>query len=297
MKRDGLDRQIRLMLKDEMRQIKADDSVKDLIDWKIEMEERKMSKSNLGDYQEKDAVRNSIVNAKSFADKQTGRRNKSNISYIKRMVAGVVLMCLLVPVGLLASGKITWYVSSTKQGEYGESENWNDLKKMEKKAGFRSGAIEQFCNGFIFDNVSTPAFDGKDDSGNTLSHIKELMIEYKRGEEEVTCYIEKADQRADSGEESGRKADDKSTYQGTELNYYLDTYKFVPTDYKLTKEDKYMEEQNPDSFFISYGTDEVEIKKYSSVVWEKDGLRYSINAFDTKMTSDEMFSMAREMVR
>ncbi|MBQ9156893.1 MAG: hypothetical protein IJ137_08930 [Eubacterium sp.] len=292
MRRDGLDRQIRLMLKDETRHIKADDSVKALIDLKIDMEEMEMNNNSTGNH-EKEKTAPAAANA----GRKTGKIFKSSIINIKRIAAAAALICLLVPMGLLASGKISWYVSSTKPGEYGESESWNDLKKMEKKVGFKSGAIEKFSNGFLFDNMSTTAFDGKDDSGNTLSHTKELMIEYKRGEEEVTCYFEKSGHTADSGEESSRKAEDKSIYKGIELNYYVDTYKFVPTDYKLTQEDKDMEEQNPDSFFISYGTDEVELRKYSYVNWEKEGIRYSLSAFDTKMTSDEMFAMAEEMVK
>ena len=62
------------------------------------------------------------------------------------------------------------------------------------------------------------------------------------------------------------------------VEYFQNTYKFVPADYQETEEDKAMEAAG--DYFISYGNDKVEVRESSSVQWEKDGISYMIQGFD-----------------
>ena len=48
---------------------------------------------------------------------------------------------------------------------------------------------------------------------------------------------------------------------------------------------------------ISYGSDEVEDRQFQSVIWEKDGMSYILYGFDTGLDSEEMLSMAAELVK
>jgi hypothetical protein len=68
----------------------------------------------------------------------------------------------------------------------------------------------------------------------------------------------------------------------------------VPADYELTEED--IANQAKDNYYISYGSDEVEITQSTGVTWTKDGVSYNLAGMDLNLTGDEMFDMAEEIL-
>ncbi len=83
-------------------------------------------------------------------------------------------------------------------------------------------------------------------------------------------------------------------YNGVTLYYRSDVYKFVPPDYKLTEEDKELQEKG--ELVISYGSKDIEINTMLSVVWNKDGVGYCLIASDPAEDKDEFIALAKQAV-
>ena len=82
---------------------------------------------------------------------------------------------------------------------------------------------------------------------------------------------------------------------GVTLAFRDTAYLFVPPDYQPTDEEK--QQERAGELAISYGSDEVENRQFQSVSWRQDGVEYSLYGFDTGLDSEEMLSMAAELVK
>ena len=69
----------------------------------------------------------------------------------------------------------------------------------------------------------------------------------------------------------------------------------MPPDYQPTDEEK--QQERAGELAISEGSDEVENRQFQSVSWTQDGVEYSLYGFDTGLDSEEMLSMAAELVK
>ena len=206
----------------------------------------------------------------------TARQEESTMkkrSHFKKYIAAAACICLLVPAGIFAGGTAVSYVSTTNIADYKTSTDWNDLDSMEKKVGIETDAVESFSNGYRYTELNTDAFNALDEDGNKIFKVNEL------GER-------MADDRA---------ADLTAEYDGITVEFFQSTYKFVPADYQATAEDKNLEVAG--NYYISYGNDKVEVRESSSVQWEKDGVSYMIQGFDTDVSPQEMLAMAGEMIQ
>ncbi len=224
----------------------------------------------------------------------TARQEESTMKkriHFKKYIAAAACICLLVPVGIFAGGKVSSYVSSTGSADYKTSTDWSDLDKMEKKVGIETDAVESFSNGYQYTELNISSINALDEDGNKMFKVKELGIVYKDAAgKELNCSMHEADERM----AYERTADLMAEYDGVTVEYFQDTYKFVPADYQATAEDKAMEAEG--DFYISYGNDKVEIQECSYVQWEKDGIFYRIQGFDTDISPQEMLAMAGEMI-
>lgn len=224
----------------------------------------------------------------------TARQEESIMNkkmHFKKYIAAAACICLLVPAGIFAGGKVSSYVSSTNNADYETSTDWKDLDKMEKKVGIKTDAVESFSNGYGYTELETGSFSALDDEGNKMFRMKELDITYQNAAgKELICSMHEADDRM-TDEKTGNLT---AEYDGIAVEYFQDTYKFVPADYQETEEDKALEAAG--DFYISYGNDKVEIRKSSSVQWEKDGISYMIYGFDTDVSPQELLAMAGEMI-
>ena len=62
----------------------------------------------------------------------------------------------------------------------------------------------------------------------------------------------------------------------------------------MTEEDKKAEENG--ELVFSWGSDEVEISKVSSVQWVKDGIQYMLMQIDGKLSENELRDMAADLI-
>lgn len=207
----------------------------------------------------------------------------------KKWIIGVVAGCLLISGGVFAAGRVvsTSGHSSSKDAV----KSYSEMGKQEKKLGFAVDSVERFVNGYLFESAVVGDKQGKDQEGNQVYESKFMSISYARNAEPtVSLLIEKQ-----MGDVTGLYSGDITRVCGDVTLYYSSaTYKFVPADYELTQEDKVNQEK--DNYFISYGSDKVEIQKNSNVSWVKDGIVYQLLGFDLNLTADEMFDMAEEIM-
>ena len=97
------------------------------------------------------------------------------------------------------------------------------------------------------------------------------------------------------GEDDPYAPDVERDVNGVTLAFRDTAYLFVPPDYQPTDEEK--QQERAGELAISYGSDQVENTQFQSVSWTQDGVEYSLSGFDTGLDSEEMLSMAAELVK
>ena len=220
------------------------------------------------------------------SQKEAGNMKKFSM---KKLVIGVAVGCLLVSGGVFAAGRVVSL--STHSYLWDAYRSYGDMNKAQAKLGYSTDTVEEFSNGYQFDQMFVDDVNGTDADGNVIYTYKNLMISYKKnGEPSVWLGAEKP------VEPSVRSGEPEATRQveGITLYYDATTYKFVPPSYELTDEDQVNLEK--DDFTISYGASEVEIQKSSNVTWEKEGIHYNLSGFDLSLSADEMFDMVEEIM-
>lgn len=209
----------------------------------------------------------------------------------KRFVIGVAAACLLIS-GAAAAGKTAGYKSSIvlREPTY---KSFSDLNKAEEKAGFEADAIENFENGYEFREIRVEKTDAIDENGNTLYSFPEMWIDYNKGGNHISLIISRPPEKAETTKAPNLTAQ----YDDTALRYDEYTYKFVPVGYELTAEDKANEQR--DDYYISVGSDTVQMDTAKHVIWEKNGTRYNLMAMgssSSELSGEEMLEMAQEIL-
>jgi len=217
-----------------------------------------------------------LRNIRREADRRKKEKNDMTFK-MKRLMALAAALCLIcmtcyaaVEIGIYES------YSTVDFAEY------NQLSLAEKEAGFEFERVESFSNGFKFISGGVNESSRNDKDGNLIVEAKGINLAYVN----------------DEGQYVALMVEPKCFYEnGTEAlpaGYSCDTYKFVPEDYQLTDEDKRMMEEG--DFFVSYGSDGVEINEMEHYYWEDGVLVYSLLASDCGLGEDGLAAMAREIM-
>ena len=207
----------------------------------------------------------------------------------KKILALSAAACaILATVAVASSGMISYISSYSAANEY---TSFSQLEQLETKAELDIRAIEQFQNGYSFAEMYVNYCTNHDESGNALSRYKGIHITYQKdGEPDIWLDTAPANDIAGS-----RTPVQTQTIQGITVSYFSDTYKFVPADYELTPEDE--ANQQREDYFISRGSDEIEITTMSTVSWEQDGVHYSLICDNPDgFSAETLFDMAAELI-
>lgn len=94
----------------------------------------------------------------------------------------------------------------------------------------------------------------------------------------------------DGNQKDASAADYEEWYEGICLTGREDDYLFLPPDQKPSEEDKSREEAG--ELYISYGAEKEERCVYKNMMWEKDGLSYTMVTSADK-TLEEMAELAK----
>lgn len=230
----------------------------------------------------KDRIDEKIVES----EKEAGNMRQLSM---KKLVIAVAAGCLLVSGGVFATGRA---VSLTSHHDHRDDiREYGELSEVERQLGYTVDAVEEFANGYRFDHMELDDVKGKDGEGNEVYAFKSLDIVYKKsGENRVNLVIEKPVEASVKNEspDAVRVCGDITVYYDTVTN------KQVPPDYVLTEEDKAREAEG--DFYISVGTQEVEIHQNQTVTWDKEGVHYLLLGFDLNLSAEDMLDMAEEII-
>lgn len=205
----------------------------------------------------------------------------------KKMAILAFAACLFVSVNCFAAGKIQSLVVGTNKNDI--VKDYSKLDKEENKLGYNVKAVKNFANDYSFKKMSVDKVKGLDESGNKVAEYKEINITYQKEGKEIELGISKKIQT-----EETQLPTEIRQINGINVEYSLDTYKFVPADYQLTDEDNL--NITKEHYYISNGSDEIKIQQVSSLKWEDEGLTYILQQFDTEMTIEQLTDMVSEII-
>lgn len=208
-------------------------------------------------------------------------KSKKKIALIA--VAATLVMGITV---FAASGIISqWFSSSSSIPDYNELPS---VKQVTKDIGYEVELVDEFANGYKFDNGSVVDNVLTDDNGKAVEKFKSVTFRYLKDNDEVLFSQDKVNSQVETNGEVVANVD------GVDVYYHSYTNKLVPPDYKMTDEDKKAEETG--ELVFSYGSSKVEIKEIQSVSWKKDDMNYQLLQIDGKLSADELVEMAKEVI-
>lgn len=214
---------------------------------------------------------------------------KKNLFASKKLKAAVIVGALcIMSFTCYAAMKVTGYTSHSYR-------EWNTLptaEEVQKKVDFTPKFIEEFSNGFVFDDASVGAISGTDSEFNkvTAEH-KMVTFGYKRGEENISITNrEVTDEIGDDYSDFDETVD----LDGIEGHYNKQAYKFFPPD--VTPSDEDIEAQKAGALEISYGSSEIEEMNIQSLFWEEDGIVYEMTALGADIDKEGLMQMAKEVI-
>ena len=231
-----------------------------------------------------------------ISDEEIMMKPKENIETMKRanvkkVVITAIAACLVFAMTALAAGKIKAFVSGWNLKTY---ESHADMGKAAEDAGFDVMEMpEQFANGYLFMKTEVQDWNAVDDGFNKVDSFNELTAKYEKDGKELLVYAH-ADDPAMYADDNDPDPIEVRTINGIEVLAREFTFKFVPSDYEVTEEDKEFEAVPGN--FISYGSEDVELIKMATVAFVKDGVRYSIMDNNSADHMEEMVEMAEELL-
>lgn len=181
----------------------------------------------------------------------------------------------------LVTGSSKWYTTYASIG------------RAKAKAGLDVNVPQQFENGFQFQRAEVQEVKCEDENGKVVMTFQELNVHYHSdlGQKLILCVNPELEEI--SVTESIPAA--RRTYGNTDMYYYLDHYKFVPEDHKLSREEEAW--ANQPGNYISYGSDQIEEKTVAFLCWTVDGINYYFMDDNAEVNPDTLFSMAQEVMK
>ncbi len=216
----------------------------------------------------------------------TERMLKLMKSKKKMALIAVAATLVLGITGFAASGIISqWFSSSSAIPDY---DSLPTAEQVKKDIGYDAVLIESFENGYTFDNGNIINNNLTDENNNSIEKFKSVMFRYEKDGDVVNFSQDKYDSDMET------VGDVVATVNGVDIFYPSYTNKIVPSDYKMTEEDKKAEANG--ELVFSYGSSKVEIKEVQSVLWSEGGIQYSLMQIDGKLSADELVEMAKEII-
>lgn len=278
---NNLDQKIQEAFRLQEEGLEVSDALKERIDEQIYQEDV------FGVKIHKDSIVREVPEIRSM--KQKGG-NHMKIT-MKKVGVGIAVACLMVS-GMVFAGEIKGWRShlSLLDPTYG---SYEQMAEAETKFGHTVDSVDEFDNGYKFEEARISKMDAFDESGHTVTTVDQLWIDYSKDGGKDLCLVIEADKGVNGGQP--KKAPDATKeIDGVTVRFDIYTYKLVPADYELTPEDEVNLKR--DDYEISYGLDRVEIRQNESLLWEKDGIIYNLFGWNTSMTSEDFFRMAEELI-
>lgn len=169
-------------------------------------------------------------------------------------------------------------------------------KQIEKRVNYVPDYVEEFTNGFTFDNASVDKTYALDSNGNKSYGYTGIHFHYKKGDNKNAERVNLSTAPEDPAITSDLKSNAELIPEGDlDLFYSKVIFKLVPGDYEITEE----EQQKIDEGVLWISTDGSSAPASASdiqyVNWVKDDIVYSLSNGGT-LSKDELLNMAREVI-
>ena len=153
-------------------------------------------------------------------------------------------------------------------------------------------SITAYENGFRFRSVDVDQTIGKDARDEKVLTYRQLSVSYENPQGQELTLLIRADMKEVSETESIPSI--SRTVDTIAARYYLDHYKFVPGDYKLSEaEEEWAKQPNN---YVSYGSDTVQERDVAFLCWTEDGICYSL-LDQNILNPDTLFAMAGDLIQ
>ena len=205
-----------------------------------------------------------------------------------RILAAAAMISLL---SVTAYAAEVLHIRSLESGRSEHFATYSDMDRAIAKTGLQTTIPDKFENGFRFQGGEVQEVEAKDDNGDLVLTYQELCVYYENedGKKIIFCAgenLEELPKRDDVPDES-------RSVREVPVNYYLDHYKIVPEDYKLSEAEEAWAQQPGN--YVSYGSDEVEEQEVAFLTWTENGMYYFF--MDTNPGDPEiLFAMAEEVI-
>lgn len=164
---------------------------------------------------------------------------------------------------------------------------------VKKEVNYVPKYLESLPGGFTFSVASITYIQGEDEEGTQNNERKGITFYYDRGDKEKGKYLSL--NTTPLTEEMVRdEKEDKIVVGDRELFYVAQTMKFVPVDYKLTKEDE--EAVAAGQLGVSYGADEVEVSHVQTIVWYEEGISYMLQEMNYVIDKAQLIEMVQAIM-
>ena len=190
----------------------------------------------------------------------------------KKVLVTAAAVCVVGSVTAIAAGRI---VGVESHSSWKEAVNkYTDAQKMGEEM-----------------DLALPVHaSGQDEEGNSVKEWTGMDLIYqKEGQPNMNINVEQAQEA-----EGYAAGDENFDYNGIQLSYSKEHYRFVPPDYQVSEEEQ--AQMDAGELVISYGSPEVEDSEIQSLNWQTDGISYGLMIFDSTITPAELVQMAEEMI-
>ncbi|MFV0516097.1 MAG: hypothetical protein ACK5MV_01710 [Aminipila sp.] len=219
--------------------------------------------------------------------KEKGNRYMNN----RKRTRGLLVACALLVLTTITCFAATRIVNYSGHLE-DRFEEYPSERQMERVAGFLPKYVESFKNGYKFEIVFVGEYDGESKEGDKNTKLKSAEFTYVKDKDSVYLYtMQMPEGTAFEGQLKGEQI-----FVNKDLSIiYYDYYnKMKPADYEMTHQDK--EDEASGKYVFSFGEDYDTVKHIQTLGWEQEGITYSLECYDEKLTKDELVEMAKQII-
>ena len=232
-----------------------------------------------------------MVHQKTVSEKERTVSMSKSKSWKSVLLAAVLIMAI----GVCAYAANGRAVSVFGSGPSISDPTYRTLpteQQCQKDAGFVPVLKEKFANGYTFMQGSLVSNQFLDEENLPVEEYKSFHFLY--GKDGDTVYYEEEKYQTETSENSPPQ--ETRDIDGVTLSYYSGRHKFVPEGYVPTEEEQKAVETGELSF--GYGDADMEISERETqiLLWQDGVIHYSLFQMNGKLSADELFAMAEELL-
>lgn len=231
-----------------------------------------------------------VADAKANIAAQPRKTTVSVHRRVRRVALLAAVVSLFFTVTAYALGSPAGILSWSLSRGLGQND-FRFLPAYERQVGFPVSAVEEFSNGYRFQELSLIHNQVVDEGGNPMAEYPGLNLRYeKAGAPDLYLAVEPA---ALSNEENAPPATETREIGGVTVRYHYSVYMAVPADYRPTPEEEARVASG--ELQIGYGSDAVQVNPFADIGFVSGDVRYTLLCF-ADYDADFMFQMAAELL-